>query len=407
MSHSTVIVGAGIAGLSTAFHLAERGAGPITLVDKGRVGSGSSRRSGGMSTMLMGNEAATIARGVSFDIFERFNRILADYEFHQVGCLAIYNPEQLEVAAQLHGMHRRAGARLEVLDREQVESRFPDLKLSDEEHGVLDLRGGWNEPDRYIPALTAKVAELGVEVREEATVEDFVVTEGGVQGVRLRGGEALSAENTVCTVNAWANTLLSRVDAALPVRSFVHERFVTVPFGEAPRLPATNDDATGVYYRPTEDGRLLVGGCAGEPEQVDPDFDLALNDLEPGAIAGVIREAIAGRLPRIEVEPLVEYRVGLVSYPLDFVPNIGPVARLPGLYLGTNFCSGGFGYHPVAGQLLAEYIVDGQTSIDATVFHPDRFADFDTAAWLAQDVGHQQMIDAHAARVSGFVRKKH
>ena len=60
---SVVVVGAGIAGLSASFHLAEKGAGPIVLVDKGQVGSGSSSRSGAVNTMLMGTEAATRARG--------------------------------------------------------------------------------------------------------------------------------------------------------------------------------------------------------------------------------------------------------------------------------------------------------------------------------------------------------
>ena len=103
---SVVVVGAGIAGLSASFHLAEKDAGPITLIDKGRVGSGSSSRSGAVNTMLMGTEAATIARGISFDIFERFDRILDDYTFHQVGCLGLYDPDQFETTSQLHEMHR-------------------------------------------------------------------------------------------------------------------------------------------------------------------------------------------------------------------------------------------------------------------------------------------------------------
>lgn len=90
-----LVVGAGLAGLSTSFHLAERGA-KVTLIEKDRVGSGSSSRSGAVNTMLMGSRAATIARGVSFDIFEHFDRILDDYNFHQVGCLGLYDQGRLE-----------------------------------------------------------------------------------------------------------------------------------------------------------------------------------------------------------------------------------------------------------------------------------------------------------------------
>ena len=406
---SVVVVGAGIAGLSASFHLAEKGAGPITLIDKGRVGSGSSSRSGAVNTMLESTEAATVARGISFDIFERFDRILDDYTFHQVGCLGLYDPEQFRTASQLHDMHRRCGARFEILRRGELEARFPDLRLEDDEYGVLDLRGGYNEPDRYIPALTAKVRESGVQIREHCIVEDFLVERHRVQGVRLRGGEELRADATVCTVNAWANSLLSLVGQPLPVRNFVHQRFVTLPFAEPPRLPATNDDAKGVYYRPTEDNRILLGTGAIEPVQIKkpgPDFDLV--ELEPAAGSlPLIRQAVRERLPRMKDADFDGHRVGLISFPIDLVPNIGPVDALPGLYLGTNFCSGGFGYHPVAGLLLSEYIVDGQTQIDVSTFSPDRFKDFDTDAYLAQEISHQEMLAAHATRNQGVVRKRH
>ena len=409
MAVSVVVVGSGIAGLSTAFHLADKGARPIVLVDKGNVGSGSSSRSGAVNTMLMATEGTTRARGVSFDIFERFDQILDDYQFHQVGCMAIYTEEQFESARQLHPMHLHTGARFEVLNRRQVEEYFPDLSLQDGECGVLDLRGGYSEPERYIPALAAKVRQLGVEIREQTSVQRFLVKGGKVRGVVLADGQELAVDATVCTVNAWANSLLSHVGQALPARNFVIERHVTLPFSRAPRLPATNDDARSVYYRPTEDGRLLIGGEAYEPEQVPmpgPEFDLRELEPEPTCLPFLIK-AVRGRLPFMDRAEFDYHRVGLVSYPIDFTPNIGPVAALPGLYLGTHFCSGGFGYHPVAGLLLAEYIVDGQTGIDASEFSPDRFRDFDIQGYLAQDITRGEMIDAHVEESVGFVCKRH
>ena len=195
---NVVVVGAGIAGLSTAFHLADKGVKEVVLLDKGCVGSGSSSRSGAVNTMMMATENATRARGVSFDIFERFDRILDDYDFHQDGCMGIYDPGQFAAASQLHDMHRAAGARFEVLDSKQIQSRFPDLRVKNDECGVLDLRGGWSEPDRYIPALAAKIREMGVEIREHEPVESFLSDNGRIAGVRLRGsGGDLRADATV------------------------------------------------------------------------------------------------------------------------------------------------------------------------------------------------------------------
>lgn len=403
-----VIIGAGLAGLSTAFHLADKGARQVILLDKGHVGSGSSSRSGAVNTMLMATPNATRARAISFDIFERFDRLLADYTFHQDGCLAIYNPDQLAAAAQLHDMHHAAGARFDVLDSRDLEKRFPTLRLKNDECGVIDYRGGWSEPDRYIPALAAKIRALGVEIREHQTVEDFIIENHRIRGVRTRQSGEQRADAIVCTVNAWANSLLSRIDQPLPTRNFVHERFVTRPFDRAPQLPAVNDDAVGVYYRPTETNALLLGSGAIEPEQINPGPDFDLAQLAPAAASlPFILDAVADRLPLMQNAQIDYHRVGLVSYPIDFLPNIGPVASLPGLFLGTNFCSGGFGHTPMAGLLIAEYILDGQTSFDGSDFAPDRFKDFDTTAYLTQTISHHDMIEAQAARSQGFVRKKH
>ncbi len=389
---SVVVVGAGIAGLSASFHLAEKGVNRLFLLDKGQVGDGSSSRSAVVNDMLMSTEAATRARAISFDIFERFNDLLDDYTFHQ-GCLCLYTPAQFDAAQQLHPMQRDAGARFEVLRRPEIEARFPDLRVAEEEYGVLDLRGGYSEPDRYLPALTAKVRDLGVQIQEGQVVEEFLIEGGRVEGVRTRESGELRADAVVCTVNAWANSLLSGVGQPLPVRNFVHERYVTQPLQRPPRLPATNDDANRVYYRPTEDNRLLLGTGSRKPQQVlMPGPDFSLDSLQPSPESlPFIQQAVRDRLPLLQEVDFDYHRVGLVSYSLDFQPNIGPVEALPGLYLATNFNSGGFGYHPVAGLLVAEFIVDGKTRIDASEFSPDRFKDFDTQAYLEREITYSQM----------------
>ena len=401
MPKTVVIVGAGVAGLSTAFHLAEKEVERVVLLDKGGVGDGSSIRSGAVNTMLMSTETATRARAKSMDIFERFSRILKDYTFYQVGCLGLYSSKQYSVVEPQHEMHRRAGGKFEVLRRPALEARFPDLRIKDDEYGILDLRGGYNEPHRYIPALMAKVGEMGVEIREHEALADFIIEGDRVKGVHTQKSGDLRADAVVCTVNAWANHVLFRYGQKLPIKNFVHERFVTKPFDRLPRLPATNDNATGTYVRPTEDNRLLMGTSVCNPDEFNiphPDFDFT--DLEPAPEAlPFLREAMIERIPMLAGAEFDYHRVGLISLAADSHPVIGPVDALPGLYLGTNFHSGGFGYGPVAGFLLAEFIVDGQTSIDVTEFSPDRFKDFDTEAYLAHPVKHHDMGAAYASKV--------
>ena len=78
---SVVVIGAGVTGLSTAFHLVEKGMERVVVVDKGSVGGGSSLQAGGIITMLMATETEVRARAISLDLFERFSRILDGYHF--------------------------------------------------------------------------------------------------------------------------------------------------------------------------------------------------------------------------------------------------------------------------------------------------------------------------------------
>ena len=154
---TVVIVGAGIAGLSTAFHLAEKGVEKIIVLDKGKVGDGSSSKAGGIVTMLQQDEASIRARSRSLDIFERFSQILDGYTFHQVGCLNLFREHAFIESAPLRELQSSLGAEFLLLRGSELQDRFPDMCTSEDDYGVLDLRGGYSEPHRYIPALTTKV----------------------------------------------------------------------------------------------------------------------------------------------------------------------------------------------------------------------------------------------------------
>ena len=102
--------------------------------------------------------------------------------------------------------------------------------MQEDEYGILGLRGGWNEPDTYIAALAARVRDIGVEIIEDEPVEEFINGGGKIKGVRSRNTGALYADAVVCTLNAWANSLLATVDQLIPAHNYVHERFVTTSF---------------------------------------------------------------------------------------------------------------------------------------------------------------------------------
>src|SRR5262249_14148718 len=111
--------------------------------------------------------------------------------------------------------------------------------------------------DEYIPALARKCRELGVEIREREQVNEFILSDGCMAGVRT-AREQIEADAVICTVYAWTNLLLERIGLRLPVKAFVHQRYVTRPLPEPLAIPAVNASPLGGYIRPASGGRLLV-----------------------------------------------------------------------------------------------------------------------------------------------------
>ena len=94
--------------------------------------------------------------------------------------------------------------------------------------------------------------------------------------------KTIEADAVVRTVNSWANYVLSRAGFKLPIKNFIHERFVTMPFSRPPKLPAVNDDVKDGYVRPTDDNRLLLGTSAHDPDEFAmPGPDFTFTEMEP------------------------------------------------------------------------------------------------------------------------------
>ena len=215
---SVVVIGAGVTGLSTAFHLVEKGVERVTVIDKGSVGAGSSLQSGGIITMLMATATEVRARAISLDHFERFSRILDGYHFHQVGCLNLFTEEAFARSATTLDMWRRNGGQFDILRGAEISERFTDLESEDTDYRVLDHRSGFSEPHHYVSALKAKLEDLGVDIRENEPVIGFELRGGRVREVATTA-VSIQAEAVVCAVNAWTNHLLSLSDFASLART--------------------------------------------------------------------------------------------------------------------------------------------------------------------------------------------
>jgi glycine/D-amino acid oxidase-like deaminating enzyme len=392
-SGTAIIIGGGVIGLSTAYHLARKRFGRIMVLEKDVVGEGSSSRAAGIITGLLWSEPGVLARCKSLQRFRELSEELDGYRFQDVGCLNLFDPASWPERQVLLPLYERLGVPFEILDAAEMRRRWPALHPAEDFTGLFDPLGGYSEPDQYVPALARRCRELGIDIRERQKVAGFLTSNGRVTGVRSNGRD-LEGDAVVCTTHAWTAAVVEPLGWQLPVKNFVHQRYITRPLAGPVPIPAINANPLGGYVRPATGDRLLLGIETPEREE----WRVTTSDFHMSALSAAtelrdtLRNTFRPLLPALGETTWEGERVGLIAFAMDGEPVLGPVGRLPGLFVGCAFHSGGFAYNPVAGLLLAEYITDGRTALDVTAFSPDRFDPDQVDSYLAATVPQKAAV---------------
>ena len=383
-----IIVGGGVTGLSTAYHLKRLGYGDVTIFEKDAIGAGSSSRAAGISTGLLWTKTGILARKTALKRFREMSRELDGYTFHnEHGCLGLFSPELWPGREALLPLYDEWDAPYQVLSAAEIKRRWPMLDPPDDLLGVLDPLGGYSEPPEYLAALSTKLRQLGVRVVTGSTVERIESRNGRAIGVRTEG-RVVQADAVVVANYAWVLPLLKTVDIAIPAKTFLHRRYVSAPMAQPFVAPPVNADPYSGYVRPAYGNRILVGAETPDLNDIKlTDYRFRYEQLEDDE---KLRDEVVARF--IDFVPVMRglewetRKVGLLSFSMDGEPILGPFGGIERLFVGVCFHSGGFSYNPESGFYLAEFVANGETSIDLTAFSPDRFAADETAAYIASTV---------------------
>jgi sarcosine oxidase, subunit beta len=388
-----LVIGGGVIGLSAAYHLALHGATEVILLEKDICGAGSSSRAAGIITGLLWSETGILARKRSLARFRELSHELPGYSFRDVGCLNLFDPASWPQRQALLPLYDRLGAPYEILDAGQISKRWPTLTPPGDEIGLFDPLGGYSEPDEYIPALVRAARQRGVTIQEGVQVTGFVQRSGRIAGVQTTA-KAIGADAVVCAAHAWTPMLLELAGVRLPVKAFVHQRYLTEQLACPIALPAVNANSLGGYIRPASGSRLLLGAETPERQEhrvADMGFRMSQLTAPTGLGAETVRR-FSSLAPGLHCLSCVEERVGLIAFSMDGEPILGPVAQMSGLFLGAAFHSGGFAYNPVVGLLLAQMVLDGQTEIDLQAFAVDRFPPAEIDSYVNETITQAQVF---------------
>ena len=380
MSADVVVVGAGVIGAATAFHLSLMGAGDVLVLDRASAGSGMSCRSSALVRMhyTFGPEVELAVR--SDAMFEAWPDLVGRPGcVRRTGFVRIVSPGEEESLRANVAMQRALGAQAEVIDAAGLKEVAPGLQTDDVECAAWEPRGGYGDGAVVAGDLLAAARERGVRYRPNTPVSSLLADGGRVIGVETRGsgdggggGGREYAGTVVLAAGVWSPPLLRAAGVALPIETELHRVAVLAHAPGRGTPVACIDSATQTYFRPEAGNAMtLVGSFAGL-RGADPDATPATTgeDLAP------LVEAASRRVPALEDAGIARGVTGVYDMTPDARPLLGRLPGLDGLIVAAGFSGMGFKIAPAVGEAIAGLIMgapDG--SVDLAPFRPGRIGD--------------------------------
>ncbi len=362
------MVGGGIVGTSTAYHLAAMGQETL-LLERHRLSSGSSWHAAGLVGQLRSNANITQLLGYSVDLYGRLEAEtgLATGWKMNGGLRLACTPERWTEVRRQATMARSFGLEMQLLTPREAQELWPLMTIDDVIGAAFLPTDGQASPSDIVQALARGARMAGATIREGVAVTGIRVEKGRVRGIMTSAGP-VACEKLVLCCGQWTRELAANVGVNVPLVSVQHQYLITEPVpGVTAGLPTLRDPDRLTYWK-EEVGGLTMGGYepnpkpwaeGGVPENFA--FQLLPNDLEH--FEPTMARAL-GRVPALETAGIKSFINGPESFTPDGNFILGPAPEVAGLYVGAGFNAFGIASGGGAGMALAEWTANGAPPYD-------------------------------------------
>jgi glycine cleavage system aminomethyltransferase T/glycine/D-amino acid oxidase-like deaminating enzyme len=368
-----VIVGGGIAGCSVAYHLAQRGITDVLLLEQGRLTSGTTWHAAGLVGQMRPNRNMTRMSRYGIELYSRLEAETGlATGWKACGSVNVARtPERMKTLRRQASLARSFGVEVHVITPREAGDLYPLMRIDDLQGGLWIPGDGKANPADLCMSLAKGARLKGVKMIEGVEVCGVTTERGRVTGVRTSiDGEAgeLRCETLVNCAGQWARQFGALAGVNVPLYSAEHFYIVTDRIeGVHPMLPVMRDADGFIYYK-EEVGGLVMGGFEpqAKPWVVDPiprDFQFQLLPEDWDQFEILMRNAIH-RTPCLETAAVKMLLNGPESFTPDGNFMIGEAPGLRGYYVCAGFNSAGIANSGGAGQLLAQWIAEGEAPCD-------------------------------------------
>ncbi len=392
-SHAAVIVvGGGVMGCSTLYHLAKEGVSDAILLERNQLTSGTTWHSAAQVRALRSTRNLTELIRYSVSLYARLEEETGQATgWINKGSLSIAaSPARMTHIRRQESLAHLFGVDAQSIPAGEVKERWPLINAEDVLGAVWSPGDGRVSPSDLCAALVKGAKSRGAKIFEETAVTGILTEAGKVVGVETAGGVIGCDAIALCT-GLWSRDAARMAGVQVPVWPCEHFYLLTKPIaGISGNLPTLSDHDSHLYLR-DDSGGLLVGcfeplGKAIDPARLGEDFAFQLLPEDWDHFEPMMINALH-RLPVLETAEVKTLLNGPESFTPDGSFLLGESAETRGLYLGCGMNSVGVATGGGAGMALAKCIAQGAMPMDLSEADPKRFPDsFNSVQALAARV---------------------
>jgi sarcosine oxidase subunit beta len=363
-----IVIGGGVMGASTAYHLALAGAKNILLLEKETYfGQGATGRCAGGVRYQFATEINIRLSQASLAMFERFREETGqDCDYRPCGYLFVLtNSKDVQTFKGNVALQRSLGVETEWLTGGEVRARLPDMRFNDALDGTFHTKDGLADPNSTVMGYINRGRELGVQALTDIEVTGIEVKGGKVKAVQTKHGD-IATHTVVNAAGPWAALIGAMAGLAIPITPLRRQMVTTTPLPDLPPdFPFVIDFHQSLYFH--REGEGLLTGMSNPMEK--PGFDQSIDeDWELVAI-----QAAVDRMPMLAHAGRLSGWAGLYEVTPDAHPIYGPT-QVEGFYVVGGFSGHGFMHGPISGKLMSEFVLEGSAqTVDVSALDLARF----------------------------------
>ena len=367
-SSKVVVIGGGIVGCSTAYHLARMGV-EVTLLERKKLTSGTTFHAAGLVGQLRTSANVTQLLGYSVDLYKRLEAETGQatgWKMNGGLRLACNQDRWTEVKRQATTAHS-FGLDMHLLTPQEAQDLWPLMDIGDLVGAAFLPTDGQANPSDITLSLAKGARMAGAQIHEEIKVLSVDIQGGVIKGVITEQGR-IDCEKVVVCAGMWTRPFCAAHGVNVPLVPVEHQYIVTERIaGVTPTLPTLRDPDRLTYWK-EEVGGLVMGGYEPNPKlwrdgSLPPGFHYTLLDNDFDHFTPIMELAL-GRVPALETAGVKQMINGPESFTPDGMFILGEAPEQPNLFVGAGFNAFGIASGGGAGMCLAEWVAKGEAPFD-------------------------------------------